>query len=250
MLNRTEAPEIIDAVNFKLNLKPCKKIVLKNGIEVYTIDAGAEDVISIEWVFSAGNWFEEKNLVAATANFLLKNGTSQKTAFEINEHFEYYGSFLNRACHNETATISLHCLTKHIGELLPAVKELITDSTMPQEELDTYKQNMKQRLTVNLKKSDFVASRTIDALLFGEQHPYGKFTRFEDFDGVTREQVLAFYKKYYQRSKLVLFVAGKLPQNLEQILNENFGDLPVNDVIIHDIAAYIRLRKKIVTLFL
>jgi predicted Zn-dependent peptidase len=92
---------------------------------------------------------------------------------------------------------------------------------------------MKQRLTVNLKKSDFVASRTIDVLLYGEQHPYGKFTRMEDFDGVTREQVLAFYKKYYQQSKLVLFVAGKLPKNLEQILNENFGDLPVNDVIIN-----------------
>ncbi len=237
MLNRTVAPEIIDAVNFKLSLKPCTKIVLKNGVEVYTIDAGAEEVLSIEWVFSAGNWFEEKNLVAATANFLLKNGTSKKTAFEINEHFEYYGSFLNKTCHNETATISLHCLTKHIGELLPVVRELITDSTMPQEELDTYKQNMKQRLTVNLKKSDFVASRTIDALLYGEQHPYGKFTRMEDFDGVTREQVLAFYKKYYQKSKLVVFVAGKLPNNLEQILNENFGDLPVNDVIIHDIPA-------------
>ncbi|MCW3119696.1 MAG: insulinase family protein, partial [Chitinophagaceae bacterium] len=244
MLNRTIAPEIIDAVNFKLSLKPCTKIVLKNGVEVYTIDAGAEDVLAIEWVFSAGNWFEEKNLVAATANFLLKNGTSKKTAFEINEHFEYYGSFLNKTCHNETATISLHCLTRHIGELLPVVRELITDSTMPAEELDTYRQNMKQRLTVNLKKSDFVASRTIDALLYGEQHPYGKFTRFEDFDGVTREQVLAFYKKYYQQSKLVLFVAGKLPKNLEQILNENFGDLPVNDVIIPNIPAKPAAEKK------
>ncbi|MES1215001.1 MAG: pitrilysin family protein [Bacteroidota bacterium] len=237
MPNRKVAPEIIDAVNFKLNLKPYNKIVLKNGVEVYTIDAGAEEVMLIEWVFSAGNWFEEKNLVAATANFLLKNGTSTKTAFEINEHFEYYGSFLNKTCHNETATLSLHCLTKHIGELLPVVRELITDSTMPQEELDTYKQNMKQRLTVNLKKSDFVASRTIDVLLYGEQHPYGKFTRMEDFDGVTREQVLAFYKKYYQKSKLVLFVAGKLPKNLEQILNENFGDLPINDVPINNIPA-------------
>jgi zinc protease len=244
MLNRTVAPEIIDAVNFKLHLKPCNKIVLKNGVEAYTIDAGAEEVLSIELVFRAGNWFEEKNLVAATANFLLKNGTSKKTAFEINEHFEYFGSFLNKSCHNETASISLHCLTKHIGELLPVIRELITDSTMPEEELETYKQNMKQRLAVNLKKSDFVASRTIDALLYGEQHPYGKFTHFEDFDGLTREQLLAFYKKYYQKSKLVLFVAGKLPNNLEQILNENFGDLPFNEVIINDIPARPANKKK------
>ena len=237
MLNRAKAPQIIDAVNFKLSLKPCVKIILKNGVEVYTIDAGAEEVLSIEWVFAAGNWFEEKNLVAATANFLLKNGTSKKTAFEINEHFEYYGSFLNKTCHSETASISLHCLTRHAGELLPVVRELIMDSTMPEEELITYRQNMKQRLTVNLKKSDFVASRTIDALVYGEQHPYGRYSRGEDFDAVTRDEVLAFYRKYYQKSKLIMFIAGKLPNNLEQILNDNFGDLPINDVAVGDIPA-------------
>src|SRR5260221_14005481 len=113
MVNRIEAPEIVDAVNFQLQLKPYTKLVLKNGIEVYTIDAGAEELMMIEWVFYAGNWFEEKNLIAATANFLLKNGTSTKNAFQVNEHFEYYGSYLNRACYNETATITLHSLTKH-----------------------------------------------------------------------------------------------------------------------------------------
>src|SRR5438128_2356325 len=166
-INRAIAPEIVDAVNFQLQLKPYTKFVLKNGIEVYTVDVGAEELMMIEWVFYDGNWFEEKNLVAATSNFLLKNGTTKRNAFEINEHFEYYGSYLNRACHNETATITLHSLTKHIGELLPVVRELISESVMPEEELKIYKQNMKQRLTVSLKKSDFVAGRTIDALLFG-----------------------------------------------------------------------------------
>src|SRR5258705_11093343 len=171
MIDRKQAPDIVDAVNLNLKLKPADKFVLKNGVEVYTINAGAEEVMSLEWVFFAGNSFEEKNLVAATTNFLLRNGTSSKTAFQLNEHFEYYGSYLNRACYNETATISLHCLTRHIAELLPVVRELISDSVLPQEELDIYKQNMKQRLKVNLKKSDFVAGRLIDSYLFGIDHP-------------------------------------------------------------------------------
>lgn len=228
-IDRKQSPEIVDAVNFKLALKPYQKIVLRNGVEVYSVDAGAEEVMSLEWIFFAGNCFEEKNLIAATTNFLLRNGTSNKTAFQINEHFEYYGSYLNRACYNETATISLHCLTKHIAELLPAVKELIIDSTLPQEELDIYKQNMKQRLKVNLKKSDFVAGRLIDSYLFGIDHPYGKYTSLEDFDAVNREELLAYYKKYYQQGKLIMFVAGKLPPNLEQLLNQHFGDLPVEE---------------------
>ncbi|MEK7224464.1 MAG: pitrilysin family protein [Bacteroidota bacterium] len=244
MPERKQAPVIVDAVNFQLHLKPYQKIVLKNGVEVYAVDAGAEEVMSLEWVFFAGNCFEEQNLVAATTNFLLRNGTSSKTAFQINEHFEYYGSYLNRACYNETSTISLHCLTKHVGELLPVVKELITDSTMPQDELDTYKQNMKQRLKVNLKKSDFVAGRLIDTYLYGAKHPYGKYSNAEDFDVLNREQLLEFYKKYYQQGKLIMFVAGKLPANLEQLLNQHFGDLSGSPVQITTTAAEQATEKK------
>ena len=230
MIDRKKAPLIVDAVNFDLRLKPCQKFILNNGIEVYAIDAGAEEVISIEWVYNAGNCFEEQNLVAATSNFLLRNGTTRKTAFEINEHFEYFGSYLNRSCSHETASITLHSLSKHISELLPVVKELITDSVMPEDELAIYKQNMKQRLQVNLKKSDFIAGRLIDVYLFGEQHPYGRFSSFEAFDALQREQLLEFYKKYYQQGKPILFIAGKLPPDLENLLNKNFGDLPDNKV--------------------
>ena len=162
-VNRKIAPPIIDAVNLHLALKPYEKCTLDNGVPVYAINAGAEEVMSMEIVFFAGNCFEEKNLVAASSNFLLRNGTSKKKAFEINEHFEYYGSFLNRACYNETATLTLHCLNKHIAELLPVVEELITDSVFPEEELAIFKQNQKQRLSVSLKKSEFVAGRLIDS---------------------------------------------------------------------------------------
>ena len=224
-INRKSPPVIKDAVDLHLELKPYEKYTLRNGVDVYAIDAGAEEVLQVEWVYYAGNWYEEQNLIAASTNFLLRNGTSTKTAFQINEHFEYYGSYLNRACYNETATVTLHSLTRHIAELLPVVKEILTDSVFPQTELDIYKQNMKQRLNVNLKKADFIASRLIDAYLYGEQHPYGRFSSFEAFDAVEQQSVKDFYKQYYLSGKLVMFVAGKLPANIFQLLDENFGDL-------------------------
>jgi len=245
ILERKQVPVIIDAVNFNLQLKPYEKFVLRNGVEVYTINAGAEEVMAVEWVFFAGNSFEEQNLVAASANFLLRNGTSQKTAFQINEYFEYFGSYLNRSCQNETASITLHCLNKHIAELLPVVKELIVDSAMPGDELAIYKQNMKQRLKVNLKKSDFIADRLIDVYLYGKEHPYGKFSTAEAFDAIQREQLLEFYKKYYQQGKLIMFVAGKLPAGLENLLNDNFGDLPNNPVAVNNITPHPATEKKV-----
>lgn len=226
MLNRTFAPPIIDAINFQLKLQPYQKFVLKNDIEVFAIDAGTEDVMAIEWVFDAGNWYEDKNLLAAVTNHLLKNGTSKKSAYDLNEHFEYYGSYLNRHCFAETATLTLHCLTKHVKELLPTVREMLTEATLSQSEMEIATANMKQKLDVNLKKSSFVAGRLIDTYLFGSEHPYGRFSRHEDFDALAREDLKDFYQKYYQNGSFKIFVAGKLPKDIEAVLGQYFGDLP------------------------
>lgn len=243
-IDRTQPPPIKDAVELDLRLKAYEKFTLNNGVDVYAVNAGAEEVVQVEWIFYAGNWFENKNLVAASTNFLLKNGTSKRTAFQLNEHFEYYGSYVNRNCYNETATVTLHCLTKHLEVLLPVVKEMLTDSVFPQEELNIYKQNMKQRLNVNLKKSDFVAGRLIDAYLYGENHPYGRYTKMEDFDSVTREEVVQFYKDYYQNGKFILFAAGKLPSNLFQLLNQSFGDLKNTPIAVNEVPSIAAQEKK------
>jgi predicted Zn-dependent peptidase len=228
-VNRKIAPPITDAVNFHLELKPYEKFTLDNGVPVYAVNAGAEEVMMVEMVFFSGNSFEEKNLVAAASNFLLKNGTSKKKAFQINEHFEYYGSFLNRACYNETATLTLHCLNKHIAELLPVIEELITDSVFPEEELAIFKQNQKQRLSVSLKKSEFVAGRLIDSYLYGEKHPYGKYSSHEEYDALNREELLSFYDQYYRNGNCIIFAAGKLPPGLSGLLNKHFGKLPLGN---------------------
>lgn len=227
MLNRAITPTITDAVSFDLHLKQCEQYNLSNGVPVYSMNAGVQEVLLIELVFEAGNWFEQKNIVAATTNFMLKNGTTQKSAFEINDHFEFHGAYLNRSCYNETATITLHCLSKHIGELLPVVAEIITSSIFPEEELLIYKKNQQQKLEVNLKKCDFVANRLIDEYIYGIHHPYGKYTSTLDFENIQRDELVAYFQKFYVEGRCTIFAAGKIPTNLAEQLNNAFGNLPL-----------------------
>ena len=171
-LDRNIAPAIKDAVDFDIQLKACQKYSLDNGVEVYAFEGGAQEVMLMDMVFFAGNNFETKNWVAPATNYLLKNGTSTKNAFEVNDAFEFYGAYLNRSCFNETSTISLHCLSKYFQEVIPVVSELVADASFPEKELEIYQKNQIQQLTLNLKKGDFIANRFIDEYLFGIEHPY------------------------------------------------------------------------------
>ncbi|MBC7848453.1 MAG: insulinase family protein [Chitinophagaceae bacterium] len=225
--DRKKAPPIKEPVDFDIVLPGCDKHTLSNGVEVYALNMGAEDTLLINWVFFSGNWYDQQKLQASATNFLIKNGTSNRNAFQLNEHFEYYGAYVNRSCYSETADITIHCLSKHAKELLPVVAEMVVDSVYREEELAIFIQNSKQRLTVGLQKNDFVAGRLIDAYLFGEKHPYGVYSNMEDYTNLKREDLLSFFDKYYRNGRCVMFVAGKIPDGFINQLEENFGKLPL-----------------------
>lgn len=222
-MNRKIAPPIKDAIEYQLHLKPYDRFDLNNGVPVYCIHAGSQEVVQVEWVFYSGNSYETQKGVAGATNFMLKNGTSKKTAFEINEAFDYYGAWCNRSCYNETAVVTLHCLSKHLFLLLPLIQEMLTDSVFPEEELRIYKQNAKQRLEVNLKKCEFVAGRLIDSYVFGEDHPYGVYSSPEDIDQLETSLLKAFYNKHYLNGHCSIFISGYLPTGLKEELSAVFG---------------------------
>lgn len=229
MLNRTIAPEIKDAVDYKLALKPYEHFTLDNGIDVFAVNAGAQEVIQLEMVYYAGNCFENKKGIAAATNFLLKNGTTTKTAFQINEAFEFYGGYCNRSCYNETAVVTLHCLTKHLNTLLPVLHEMLEESVFPEQELEIYQQNSIQRLKVNLQKCEFVAGRLIDSYVYGAHHPYGVYSNIEDVTALDIASIKKFYQDYYINGKRMIFISGKLPEDIRTMLNKSFGSMAANN---------------------
>ena len=77
MIDRTIAPPIHDPVEFDYILPPINRQQLSNGLPLYWLNAGVQDVVEIDWVFPAGIWYEQKPAVANAVAGLLKNGTSR-----------------------------------------------------------------------------------------------------------------------------------------------------------------------------
>ncbi|MBS1772694.1 MAG: insulinase family protein [Bacteroidetes bacterium] len=229
MLDRKTPPQIHDAIEFDYVLPAITTDKLDNGLPVYWLNAGVQDVVEIDWVFPAGLWYEHKEAVSQAVAGLLKNGTNKYTAAQIHEALEYYGASLKVSPGNDYSLITLHTLTKHLPQLLSVVYDILTDATFPQNEIDIYRQNSIQRLLVNLRHCDFVANQQIDAVLFGESHPYGRYTKQSAIEAYTREDLLAFYSRGYDLSKVKIFMAGNIGSSEVKLMNEVFGKTVVTE---------------------
>jgi predicted Zn-dependent peptidase len=227
ILDRKTPPIIHDAIAFDYILPAITSEKLKNGIPFYWLNAGVQDVVQVDWVFPAGLWYEEKEAISQAVAGLLKNGTSKRSAKEINEALEFYGANLKVSPGSDNSTVTLYTLTKHLPKLLPIVFETLTDAIFPQEELDIYKQNSLQRLQVSLRQCDFVANQKIDAALFGEHHPYGRYSKKETIQALTREGLSTFYKKHFDLSGVTVFMAGKVGDTEVKYMNDVFGNITI-----------------------
>ena len=225
-VDRKIHPAIHDAVEFEYKLPPIQREQLDNGLPLYWLDAGVQDVVQIDWVFNAGLWYEQKPSIAHATAGLLKNGTSKYTAEQINEALEFYGAQLKVNAGNDFATITLYSLTKHLPVLLPMVCEIITDAIFPESEVEIHKQNAIQKLSVNLRQCEFVANQQIDAMLFGASHPYGRFSKKENIEVITREDLLVFYRNHYSLANARIFMAGKIGKTEVKYINDFFGKIP------------------------
>ncbi len=228
MLQRNIAPPIHDPVEFDFSLPPIHKDKLSNGLPIYWLKAGTQEVAQLELVFPAGMWQEPRPAVALATATLLKSGTPGKTAHEITEAFEQYGATLRLSAGDDWASVSVFTLRKHLPVLLPVLREMILEASFPEEELRLYKQNTIQRLLISLMQGDFVANQRIDALLFGEAHPYGRYSKEQTIAALTREDLLGFHRSQYDLSKAQLFLAGAIGEKEVSLIDSIFGTVPVS----------------------
>jgi predicted Zn-dependent peptidase len=218
---RTEAPVFGKVSDIPL-VEP-KKTKLDNGIDVFCFPHDAEGLVRLDLTFDAGRMRQNKVLVASTTGNLLLEGTSKHTSAQIADQIDFLGSYIKTDVDTDDATITIYSLTRNLSQTLAIVYEVLTDAIFPEEELSTYVQIHKQKLTVNNEKVDYIARREFSELMFGKNHPDGRQTIHRDYDNLNRQDMIEFYQQYYHAGNCTLFVSGDINASTLGIINEHLG---------------------------
>ncbi|MEI6123046.1 MAG: pitrilysin family protein [Bacteroidota bacterium] len=228
MIDRTTAPKlnVID----QLEISSPEHATLDNGIPVFLFDAGAQEIVRIDFLFEAGSRYQQHPLVARFTNKMLSEGTKSYTAFEIAEKLDYYGAYLGKMAFKDTGIVCISMLNKHIENILPIIAEIITEPVFPEKELQTISKRAKQAYIDDRLKVSEMAAMHFNQQLFGKKHPYGKIVEVSDFDQVKPEYLKDFHKTYYIPDSCKIVVSGKAPADIMALLNRYFGHFKTTEV--------------------
>jgi len=221
MLNRNIQPPInpIDHID----IVQAEKRILSNGIPVYFVNAGTEDVVKIDFVFEAGTWFQTKNLVASICNSMLEEGSQNYPASEIAEKFDFYGAYIQLVVDQNQGFVNVISLGKHLPAILDVTEDLIKRSVFPEHEFKVLIDKNKQKFLLENEKVRTLCQKKFTQVMFGDAHPYAINNKIEDFDLISREDILQFYHSFYHSGNCQIFVAGKVDELVINLLDAHFG---------------------------
>lgn len=222
VIDRTKRPEY-QALH-EISLIKAEGYVLDNGARVYWINSGTQDVLKVEFLFSAGSRFQSKPLIASTVNSTIAEATKNYTGRQIAENMDFYGAFFQTESDYDFASVTMFKLAKHTERLLPYLKEVLTQATFPEQEISIHLHNTKQRFQVNLQKVNFLARKYFLQAIFGNRHPYGFFIQMDAFNNVKRDDITDFYNKFYQADNCSIILSGKITDRVHSLIEKYFSN--------------------------
>lgn len=221
-LNRTDAPEI--KIVKEITLPTIDKSKLTNGIPIFSINVGTQEVVKIQLVFKAGIWFQDQPLEAFFTGQMLDEGSRDYTAAEIAEKLDDYGAFVNKKINRDNACIDIFTLNKHLESVLTVVADMIKYPLFADQELDRLRDQEKQEFIVRNQKVKHIAQKQFSALLFGDKHPYGASANVEDYDHITSTLIKDFHQRHYGSGNCRIFISGKINDSTLNLVNQFFGE--------------------------
>lgn len=207
MLNRSIAPSQhpIDSIS----LVSPRAITFENGLQVFVFHAPEQSLVRAEFIFNNSFTISENPLLNTCLSAMLKEGTTQRSSAQIADEVDFYGAYLMPEYSYDQTSLTLYTLNKHAVQVLPILQDVLTNSIIPEEELQTYIRNNKQSLQISLQKNDFLARRLFYNNLFGATR-YGITPTMESYASISRDDLMALYKAQIQPSNCTLILSGNV----------------------------------------
>jgi predicted Zn-dependent peptidase len=118
------------------------------------------------------------------------------------------------AISGEEGSISFVSSTKNFDAALAILADMMLNSTFPAEALERLRARTLVNLTQAKDQPNAIGANVFAKILYGEAHPYGQRMTETSAKAITRDDVIAFHKAYFQPGRAIITVVGDVtPSN-------------------------------------
>ncbi|OPZ72935.1 MAG: Peptidase M16 inactive domain protein [bacterium ADurb.Bin478] len=188
-----------------------KQVTLKNGIRLFLLEDHELPFIKMQARFVAGSAWEpaDKAGLAGITGMVMRTGGSQTMAGDqVDEKLEKIAASVETGIGTLDGSAGLSTLKEHFDKVLAIYNDILRNPAFPSEKIELAKIEYKSAISRRNDDVGGIAQREYTQLIYGADSPYARDEEYATIDAITREDLIAFHKKYVQPKGMVLAVWG------------------------------------------
>ena len=183
---------------------------LKNGLRVIAVQTKNVPLVTASLMIKSGGEVDPANLAGAAdmTAALLTKGTKTRTAPQIAQEIEFLGGSLNSDAGWDASEVTVRVMSDKLDKALAIVADTVINPTFAQAEINRYKTQTLDELSVNLKQPGNLAAYVANNVVF-EKEAYGHLLGGtpESIARIKRLDLVNLHQKYYVPNNAVLVIA-------------------------------------------
>src|SRR5215212_7244891 len=208
-LDRTKVPP--PGVSPVLRVPTWTRTQLSNGSTLIVSERHGLPLVSFSITFVGGaNQFEPaaRRGVAAMTASMLTEGTKTRTGDQLSDALQLLGTSVNANVGAEEGSVNFVSTARNFDAVLAILSDMMLNSIFPADALERLRARTLVNLTQAKDQPVIVGSQVFARILYGDAHPYGQRTTETSVKAVTRDDVVAFQKAYFQPGRAIVTVVG------------------------------------------
>jgi zinc protease len=228
-----QAAQIVEPYTFREDQGQATKVVLKNGLTVIVREQQAVPLVSITTYVKAG-YFDEDDRISGISHVIehmFFKGTSKRPVGEIARQTQALGGYLNAYTYYDRTVYHTELPAENMKQGLEIQADALWNSVYDANELKKEIEVVLQENNRKLDNPPAVASEKLYETAFHEHRmKRWRIGTPEGLRALTRDDIVAYVKKYYRPSNIILSIAGKV--DIEETIAEVvklYGTAPADD---------------------
>jgi zinc protease len=187
------------------------RATLSNGAELFVSEKHDLPLVSFSLIFAGGaDQFEtakNRGLASITAS-MMTEGTKTRDGEALSNALQLLGTNVQVGVGSESGSIGFVSTSRKFAQTLDILADMLVNSVFPAPALDRIRGQRLVALTSARAQPGAIAGRVFPKTVYGTAHPFGQLVTDDTLKAITRDDVAAFHKAYFQPGRAAIVVVG------------------------------------------
>jgi zinc protease len=184
---------------------------LPNGMKLYLLENHELPLVRGTALVRTGNLFDPADkvgLATITGDTIRSGGTSKKTGDQIDEQLENIAASVESSIDESFGRVAFSTMKERTDEVLGIFHDILTDPAFRDNKIQLTKSQLRSSISRRNDDAAAIAQREFTDIVYGRNTPYGWQIEYATLDNIKREDIVAFYKRYYFPANIILAIQG------------------------------------------